>query len=246
MTDFYELNQAILKIKPDAIIHSAAQTDVDACETQMLEAMSVNAGGTYGLGQVYPGKIVYISTDYVFDGQMGPYTEMDAPNPINVYGWSKLGGELALRNRGKTNDLIIRTTCLYDRDSANFITKIAKTLLAGKRVSVPITLYGNPTYIPHFAEAVLEATRQDISGVLNIAGDQVVSRFELAWNIGRILGVPNNSLIFAGHVYGNAPRPLNAGLITDKAKKLNLPLYSPTEGLEDALETMETRRPAYH
>ena len=243
VTDFYALNQAILKIQPDCIIHCAAKTNVDACETQAMEAMKVNVGGTYGLSQVYNGKIVYISTDYVFDGTSGPYAEDAKPCPISIYGWSKLGGEIVLVNKGNPH-LIIRTTCLYDRHSKNFVTSIAAKLRVGEPVKVPASLYGNPTYVPHLAEGILAAVEKGARGILHIVGNEILSRFELAWKIGEVLNVNNNDLVFAGLPYGKAPRPLKAGLTTNLAKSLNIPLYSTLEGLMDALETEKT--PAYN
>ena len=236
VTDFYALNQELLDLKPDVVIHCAAKTNVDACETQAMEAMKVNAGGVYGLAQVFQGKIVYLSTDYIFDGESGPYDETDKPNPISIYGWSKLGGEIALRNRHNPQDLIIRTTVLFDKNSPNFVTRIADKLLAGKGVEVPSVLYGSPTYIPHLADGILAAIDQDVTGVLNIAGDEVISRFQLACKIGEMLGVDVDGLVFSGPVTGRAPRPVNAGLTVYKALILDVPIFSPYEGVKEVLD----------
>lgn len=238
VTDFYELNKNILDIKPDVIIHCAAKTNVDACETQAIEAMKVNAGGTCGLCAVFSGKIVYISTDYIFSGDSGPYSEADSPNPLSIYGWSKLGGEIALRNRQNADDLIIRTTVLFDKHGDNFVTRIIDQFDQRQTIEVPKTLYGSPTYIPHLAEGILASLNQ--SGVLNIAGSEVMSRYTLAWDIGQLMGVDVDKLIFDGPVYGKAPRPLKAGLLTDKAQSLNIPIYHPMDGVREVLDALET------
>lgn len=239
VTDFYELNQAILAVNPDVIIHCAAKTDVDACETQALEAMKVNAGGVYGLGQVFRGKIVYISTDYIFDGKNGPYDEYDTPNPQSIYGWSKLGGEIALRNLGKPKNLIIRTTVLFDRDSDNFVTAVIKKLLSGQTVEAPASLVGTPTYVPHLADGILEAINKNISGVLNIAGSETVSRWIFTNYIASLLGI-SKDLVKPGAVYGRAPRPLNAGLVTSRARGLNITIRHPLEGVQEMINALET------
>lgn len=242
VTDFYELNREILTINPDVVIHCAAKTNVDACETQAMEAMKVNAGGVYGLGQVYTGKIVYISTDYVFDGENGPYYEDDKPNPKSIYGWSKLGGEIALKNRGNPNDLIIRTTVLFDKDSRNFVTEIIHKLLNGETVEAPASLVGTPTYIPHLVDGILEAIDKDFRGILNIAGSETLSRWRLANQIAHILGVPKE-LVKPGAVYGRAPRPLDAGLKTRNAAMLGVTIRHYSDGVKEiinALEKMET------
>lgn len=240
VTDFYALNQNILDIQPDVVIHCAAKTNVDACETQAMEAMKVNAGGVYGLAQVYQGKIIYISTDYIFDGEAGPYAEDSKPNPISIYGWSKLGGEIALRNRNNPQDLIIRTTVLFDKHSSNFVTRIIDRLRAGEAVTVPGLLHGSPTYIPHLADGILAAIEDNICGVLNIAGDMVITRFQLAWHIGKLLGVDVSRLVSAGEVIGRAPRPVNAGLTIYKALMLGIPIFSPYEGVKDIISELET------
>lgn len=239
VTDFMELNQELLKIKPDVVIHCAAKTNVDMCETAMMEAMKVNAGGTFGLGEVFQGKIVYISTDYIFDGENGPYDEDAKPNPKSIYGWSKLGGEIALKNRGNPGDLIIRTTVLFDRYSHNFATMVIDKLTSGETITAPASLIGTPTYIPHLAEGILQAIDKDLTGILNIAGGETLSRFHFANHIARFLGV-SKGLVQPGVVYGRAPRPLNAGLLTTKAIVHGINIYHFSEGIKEiALETME-------
>ena len=247
VTDICALGNVIQEMEPEVIIHCAAKTDVDLCEMSPITTARVNMGGTFGLVEVFDGPIVYISTDYIFDGASGPYTEEATPNPISLYGWSKLGGEIVLKNRGNPDDLIVRTTVLFDKSDGNFITAVTGKLLAGEMVSLP-ALYGSPTYIPHLARAILEAVEQNVSGVLNLAGNKVMSRFELGKYIARQVGARANQ-VKPGEVTGKAPRPLRAGLMIDKAKKLGLPIYDPLEGVRevlDALDTMAARRAAYH
>ena len=238
VTDFGELEEALLAVSPDVIVHCAAMTDVDACEHAPTLAARVNTGGTYLLGQVFRGPIVYISTDYIF-GQDGPYSERDMPSPINIYGWSKLGGELILKARGNPDDLIVRTTILYDHRSSNFVTKVLVILKLGRQVSVPKRLRGSPTYIPHLAKAIMVAIEKGINGVVNIVGVDVLSRYVFARLIARLWGLDPN-LITPGKVNGRASRPLRAGLKVDRAIDLGLPIYTVGQGLEDMYHAMET------
>lgn len=248
VTNPLNLQAALMDLKPEVIIHCAAKTNVDMCEFSPVTTTEVNVGGACSVTALFRGPVVYISTDYVFDGEAGPYTEEDKPNPISVYGWSKLGGEIVLKNRHNPDDLIIRTTVLFDNGDNNFVTRIAKKLLDGETIQLPDKLFGSPTYVPHLAEAILAAIDKNVSGILNLAGDWVMSRFDLGQHVARLLDIPAKN-IERGEVTGRAPRPLQAGLILDKAKKIGLPIYDPSIGVRevlDALEKMATGRPHHH
>ena len=234
ITDYSALSREISYLSPDVVINCASYTDVDGCENAPRKAAEVNTYGVYLLSQAFDGKLIYISTDYIFDGQSGPYTEEAAPNPISIYGWSKLGGELVLRNR--PNALIVRTTILFDQFSNNFVTAVIKRLLSGETVTAPNSLYGSPTYVPHLAEAILKAV--NLTGIINIAGNRVMSRLKFVQMIAEIVG---QGAIQDGPITGTAPRPLNAGLDVGKAQLLGLPIYDPLDGVRNALEAMAVR-----
>lgn len=239
VTDTVALNREVAHIKPDVVVHCAAFTDVDACELSPAYAARVNTGGVYNLIQVFSGKIIYISTDYIFDGENGPYDEAAKPRPISVYGWSKLGGEIVLKNRHHSDDLIVRTTVLFDRYSKNFVTNIIGQLSANAIISLPSELFGSPTYVPHLAQAILEA---DISGIINLAGRRVISRWRFGQMIAETMNYDREKIIATRDIAGRAPRPLRGGLRVDKAISLGLPIRDPIDGLReivDAVETME-------
>lgn len=233
--DWHDLRTEIDALDPDVVINCAAYTDVDACENAPRKAAEVNTCGVYILAQTFAGKLIHISTDYIFDGANGPYTEQDTPNPISIYGWSKLGGELVLRDRPET--LIVRTTVLFDQFSYNFVTSVIRRLLSGKTVTAPDLLYGSPTYVPHLAEAILQAV--DLTGVINITGNRIMSRLQFARAIAKALG-HGVTRIFDGPITGHAPRPLNAGLDAGKAQLLGIPIYDPLEGVKEVINALET------
>lgn len=222
--DYHALYREIGYLSPDVIIHCAAYTDVDGCENAPTRAANVNMGGTYTLRQAFTGKIVYISTDYIFDGLTGMYKEDDKPNPIGIYGWSKLGGELTLSN----DDLIIRTTILFDKQDGNFVTSVIKQFLLENVVTAPDTLYGSPTYVPHLAEGILAALH--LRGALNIAGNRIMSRYRLAQFIAEILGFGQVEKV---PYMSKTRRPMNAGLDVGKAQMLGLPIYDALEGIKE-------------
>lgn len=227
----YKLGQVVKAARPDIIIHCAAFTDVDLAESNPNQASRTNAGGTFNLAQVFNGKIIYISTDYVFDGQNGPYLEDDKPNPISIYGWSKLGGEIAIKNRDNKDDLIIRTTVLFDKNKGNFVTSVINKLGDNQDIEAPDYLYGSPTYVPHLAKSILASINQ--VGILNLAGNTIMSRYDLArWVAARM---SKEGYVKGGSVTGKAPRPFRAGLLIGKAKRLGLPLINPFEGIDEIL-----------
>jgi dTDP-4-dehydrorhamnose reductase len=224
VTDYHALQREISYLNPDIIIHCAAYTNVDGCENAPRRAADVNTYGTYNLRQAFSGKIVYLSTDYIFDGLTGMYKEDDKPNPLNIYGWSKLGGELTLSN----DDLIIRTTVLFDKGDNNFVTQVINQLLCGNTVKAPDTLFGSPTYVPHLAEGILAALH--LRGALNIAGNRIMSRYRLAQFIAEILGFGQ---VEKAPYTSKTRRPMNAGLDVGKAQMLGLPIYDALEGIKE-------------
>ncbi len=241
----FALAGALEAIKPDVVINCAAKTDVDACEGKdMVAAARVNAQGVKILSDVFARKIVQISTDFVFDGRHGPYDEDAQPCPINLYGWSKLGGELALINsRNEPGYLIVRTTWLFDAASSNPATVFARELARGNTIFASPFMLTTPTYVPHLAAGILAAVEQGVSGILNLAGSRLVSRFEFAYWVANAMGACANQ-VQPGGPYGVTPRPEKAGLRVGKARALGLPIGDPLEGIQEvihALETMETR-----
>jgi dTDP-4-dehydrorhamnose reductase len=228
VTHFYALKTAVEAAECDVIVHCAAMTDVDACETDPSTAAAINTGGVAHLLQAHPGRIVYLSTDYIFDGgspaftqaqPAGPYSETWPPNPISVYGWSKLGGEILIRNARRPGCLIVRTTVLFDGRSGCFVAKVLDKLMRGEYVYVPDELYGSPTYIPHLATDILLAIERYVTGVLNLAGVHVISRYEFARRIAEAASLPL-TLVKRGKTLGAAPRPKQAGLTINKATHL--------------------------
>jgi dTDP-4-dehydrorhamnose reductase len=239
ITQFHVLKAALGAAAVDVIVHCAAMTDVDGCEGDPLKAAATNVGGVYNLLKAYGGKIVYISTDYIFDGgdsvflhtqPAGPYSEDWPPNPISIYGWTKLGGELLLRNSDHLDHLVVRTTMLFDDDGDDFVGKVLAKLLRGEFVYVPDDLFGSPTYVPHLADDILTAVEKNVSGVLNLAGAHVLSRYHFARIMAKMAGVPLE-LVRRVKREGGAPRPKKAGLATNKAHRLGFPVRDPLEPL---------------
>lgn len=219
----------------DTIIHCAAVTNVDKCEKELYElAYMVNQCGTKNLCNYFDGNIIYISTDYIFDGSKGNYDEHSIANPISVYGHSKLLGEEQIRYRQHSGDVIVRTTILYGtKGHEDFVTRVINEFSTGHAITLPCNLFGNPTYTPHLAEALMKLCEiPNHPRVVNIAGKEILSRYEFGLAIADVFGLDKSLITPIREVSGTAMRPLKAGLKVNFAKKLGLPIYSVYDGLK--------------
>ncbi len=148
--------KAIIDAKPDLIIHAAAWTDVDGCERDPDKAEAINVNGTENVALSASDldiPLVYISTDFVFDGdKKSPYTEKDRPNPICIYGKSKLEGEERVRSLNKY--IILRTSWLYGAKGKNFVDTILEKARSGETLRVVDDQIGTPTYTKDLAKAI--------------------------------------------------------------------------------------------
>ena len=229
-----ELQTEIERTNPDTIIHCASITDVDKCENEYAEkARKVNIMGTHILRTAFHKRIVYMSTDYVFDGVNGAYKENSPTNPINHYGMTKYMGEQIIKEHKYPEDIIVRTTILYGGHKPDFVTKVLDHYKEEKSFEVSNSIYGSPTHVFHLADALMELCYKDWTPtIINIAGSNVISRYEFALMIGNVFGYNTRYCIPTKKVAGQAQRPKKAGLKVDLAKKIGLPIYSVIEGLE--------------
>jgi dTDP-4-dehydrorhamnose reductase len=224
--------------KFDAIINCAAYTNVDGAEKEKLLAYSVNSFGPQNISKVYKGRVVHLSTDYIFDGINGPYSEDYFASPISSYGFSKYMGEVGLRPYADRT-LIVRTTVIYDAGSRpNFVLSVLKELRKGNLVKAPKYIIGNPTYTYHLAHGIMACLEKELTGIINIAGLQRISRYQLAREIAMFYNHDPNKVL-SSVAWGEARRPERAGLDLTKAKELEIPLYTLWQGLSDMKGELE-------
>jgi len=188
--DVYEL---ITKTKPNIIVHAAAETKVDLCEKQPEYAHKVNVQGTRNIAkacQKAETKLIYISTDYVFNGETGNYIEEDKTNPINTYGLTKLQGERETKNNCK-NYLILRTSVNFGwhQHKSNFATWIIASLRQGKTINVVTDHYNTPTLTDNLAQVIVETIEKDVTGVYHTSGSERISRYNFARKIAEIFNL---------------------------------------------------------
>lgn len=235
ITDPKQVSREVGRVGPDVIIHCAAYTDVDGCEANPLQAFLVNTRSVDIVRGAFTGKFVLLSTDFIFDGKRGPYLETARPSPLNWYGVSKWSAELLLEK--SENNVIVRTTLLFgNKNKDDFVQRVLRSLtFQASSLSVAQDLYGNPTYVPHLAEAILRVVQTDFSGTLNLCGTDWLNRYEMAERVAKFLGRSTAHRIIASKYREIdplfAPRPEKAGMRLDKARKLGLPLYSFEDGL---------------
>jgi dTDP-4-dehydrorhamnose reductase len=219
-----DADELVRRFEIAAIYCTGAMTHVDGCESTPELARRINCEGPAILAASAAkrgARFVYFSTDYVFNGQNGPYAE-DAPgDPICAYGSSKWQGELAVRDAHPTA-LVIRTTTVYgpDLNGRNFLYSLRKGLADTKPFRVPADQISTPTYNLDLAAAVVALAESGAQGVFHVAGPDVVSRLEFARRAVVAMGLdPANLLgVSTADLVQIAARPLRGGLLTGKLK----------------------------
>ncbi len=175
---------------PDAVIHTAALTDVDGCETRVAEAMAINGEAVGALARTCREMDAYflaIGTDYVFDGRKGePYEVGDAPNPQTVYGRSKLLGEQSALDEGGA---VARLAWLYGLGGDNFVKTIAGLLAKGRDLKVVDDQLGTPTFTGDAAPALIELAEARGEGIWHICNSGWTTWFDFARQISEGMGL---------------------------------------------------------
>ena len=182
LTDL-NLAEKIVEQRPETIIHAAAYTDVDGCERDPDAAFRVNAQGTRFVAEAAAkigARVVYISTDYVFDGiKSEPYNESDSVNPLNVYGRSKLQGEEAVLS-ACPDSLVVRTSWLYGVHRKNFVKTILQLAAKQPEIRVVSDQQGSPTYARELAVVIAGLLRHGAQGIVHAGGEGGCSWHEFA------------------------------------------------------------------
>jgi dTDP-4-dehydrorhamnose reductase len=235
------------RLRPRWVIHTAAMTDVDGCERQPEAAWQANVGGAAAVAAAcaaVDAHLVHLSTEYVFDGLAGPYTEEDPVNPISVYGRSKLASEAAVLAACPTA-AIARTTVLYGyapNVRPNFATWLIGQLRAGQTARIVDDQIGSPTLADNLAEQCLALALGGAQGVYNTVGADVMDRLAFARLAAAVFDL-DPSLITAtttASLAQAAARPLRAGLIMDRFRQdfPGVPILGAQAGLKALREQL--------
>ena len=245
ITDQSRVERVITRERPGAVINCAAWTDVDGAEENEQEAELVNSAGARFIaeaGSKVGAKVVYISTDYVFDGtKKGPYTESDQPAPINAYGRTKLAGERATAEVTKRS-FIVRTSWVFGPGGGNFVETMLRLGEGGGPVVVVHDQVGCPTYSGHLAVGLVRLIDGEAFGIHHMAGTGSCSWYEFAMEIFRQAVVITRVLASNSETMSRpATRPANSVLGSGRSVPITLPEWQ--RGLADYLVRREQPEP---
>ncbi len=221
--DRIHLKELISLHDPDILINLAALTNVDLCEKNSDLAWEINTNGVGNICDAFKGKIVQLSTDYVFDGKNGPYCEEDEVSPLSVYGETKLEAEKIVMSHN-SNNLIIRGNVLYDNclnSQASFLNWVVNSLREKNPINVVDDQINNPTWAQSMAKIIGLCIDKKFSGIYHWGDAEFLSRYEFAKMIARHYDLETElihpkSTEELGQI---APRPLKSGLISDRLVK---------------------------
>jgi len=244
VTNEPQVKEKIEKIRPDILINASAYHVLVACEENPLKAMIVNFLAVQNLAKICKKqKIIFVtySTDYVFDGEKGtPYEENDKPNPLQIYGISKLAGEYAALNSYPEGVFVIRTCGLYGGEKGspekrgNFVLNIVKEAQNKEVIEVSSEQIVSPTYAGDLSKATSRLLNSKANpGVYHLVNEGYCSWYEFAKEIFKLVDIDIKILsIDRGGISGGAERPKFSALKNMKAKKLGIELPSWQEGLK--------------
>jgi len=232
ITDQAAFHRLLAEEKPDAILHMAALGDVDLCEKDKPLAWKVNVTATMNLVSSlsdWRPFLLYLSTDYVFDGDRGGYAENDPPNPVDYYGLTKLMGEVACSSTA-SECAVVRASSIYGLGPGrkNFAKFLIEKLSNGETVQALVDQYTSPSQATLLGKAVMEITERRLKGIFHITGERL-SRYEFATRLADELGF-DRSLVKQASIEEMkwfAKRPRDSSLKSEATRKsLNTDFYS--------------------
>ena len=232
------ISNVLLETEPDVVIHLGAMTGVDSCEKEESMAFDINTKATQIIAQqcsILDKFLIYVSTDYVFDGNSSMYYEDASTNPLSIYGKSKLGGEKMVQEFS-SNWCIARTSTPFGihPTKKSFPTWIIENVKQKKQVNIVTDQITSPTYVPNLSQMLMEISEKNINGIIHTSGATSISRYKMAelifekFNLDKTLlkGVSSDEMNWI------AKRPKNSTLNTSMA---NLVLDKKPETIEQSL-----------
>jgi len=244
LTSEKDVSAFLQKFRPDVIIHTAAETRVDVCQTNPDSCRAKNINATQILSQLarkYHSRMIAISTDLVFDGTKGNYSESDPTHPLSLYAQTKAIAEELVLNTC-SNAVVARIAIMYGKSPLqrySFSEWMRKSWEKGQPTPLFYDQFRTPVWVNNLAEALLELASSDFKGILHLGGAQKIDRYSFGTILAGILGAPENLLIrksmFDSHP--SAPRPQDVSLNISLAQSiLNTRLLTVEEGLRLAYQ----------
>lgn len=228
ITNREEVTSVVEKTLPDAIIHGAAMTNVDQCESEKEACWSQNVMAVQYIVDVcrkHDIFLCHVSTDFIFDGAAGPYTEEGEANPLSFYGWSKYAAEKLVEHSG-IRWAIARTVLVYgiayDMSRSNIILWVKKSLEDGKNIKVVTDQWRTPTLAEDLAMGCYLIANQEAEGIFNISGKDLLTPYEMAMMTADYFELDKSLIAQADSSTFSQPakRPARTGFVLDKARSI--------------------------
>jgi len=241
VTDREDIKKIIFDFCPDFILNAAAYTNVDKSESSRETVWKVNVKAVEYIAEAaraIDAHIVHISSDYIFDGRNGPYSENAVPNPLGYYGRTKLASENALRISG-TIHTILRTNVLYGttfNNKPDFVKWLVQALNKNEEINVVTDQFNNPTFIDDLVQVVSKVIEFNKTGLYHVGGKELLSRYDFALTIAECFQLDNSLIIpvTTDQLNQQARRPMKSGLITLKSEtELSYKAHSIVEALSE-------------
>ena len=226
VTKAEQVENVIIAVKPDVVIHTAAMTQVDQCETEQATCWLNNATAVAYVAKACEktgAHLIHISTDFIFDGSDGPLEETATPNPISYYGQSKLAGEEIVQN-SKLHWAILRTVLVYgvtkDMSRSNIVLWVKKSLEEGKSINVVNDQWRTPTLAEDLAMGCMLAAKKRAKGIYHISGAEMMTPYDIAIRTANFFHLDTSLIKVTDSTKFKQParRPPRTGFIIEKAK----------------------------
>ena len=250
ITNEKRIDELFLKHKPSCIINTAAMTNVDQCEKEKEDCVKMNVDAVRFLinaCEKYNSHVVHLSTDFVFDGEHGPYKEDDETNPLSYYAWSKLESEKIIQ-QSKIAWAIIRTIIIYgvvdDNQRSNVVLWTKNSLEQKKQINVISDQYRSPTLAEDLADACVNAAIKKATGIYHVSGSELMSILESVNMVADFFKLDKSYIhpVTSAGLNQIAKRPPVTGFIIDKAiRELDYKPHSFLEGLQIVKEQLDKK-----
>ncbi|MCY7349304.1 MAG: SDR family oxidoreductase [Cytophagaceae bacterium] len=251
ITDAANVANVMDEVRPQAVIHAAAMTNVDQCEAEKELCWNMNVHATEYIVDAcakHDSFLCHVSTDFIFDGAAGPYTEDATPSPLSFYGWSKYAAEEVIR-RSDLRWGIARTVLVYgiayDMSRSNIILWVKGSLESSKTIKVVTDQFRSPTLAEDLAMGCWLIADQEAEGIFNISGKDLLTPYEMAHKTARFFNLDSSLITEADSSTFTQPakRPPRTGFILDKAQRvLGYAPHSFEEGIALLAQQMEMAR----
>ena len=228
ITNQLKLQKELKRVAPDFIINTAAMTNVDACENDKEKCYDLNVNVVQYLTDYcndYNSHLIHLSTDFIFDGKQGNYTEVDTPNPLSYYGETKLKSEKILE-KSSINYTILRTILVYglvnDMSRSNIVLWVKESLEKRKEITIVDDQFRTPTYVEDLAISCKLSIDKKATGIFNVSSSQLLSIYEIAIEIADSFGLDKSLIkpISTATLNQTAPRPAKTGFNLAKTNKV--------------------------